>query len=113
MARQFARQTVEQQQHSERKAQTEMTEIINNITAQNQMLTMIMDNQQRLGKYLATTLPTLEEKITRITDQQKILALIYKEQKMLQKIWITIFLVYAIPGAAAATTLILLHLFRR
>jgi len=113
MARQFARQTVEQQHNTDRKVQEEMSEIINGIKAQNQMLSKMMDNQHKLGVYLASKLSAQEVRIAQITKLQKIMAMIYKDQKMLQKIWIAIFLVFAIPGAAAATTLILLHLFLR
>jgi hypothetical protein len=113
MARQFARQTVEQEQNSDRKMETDLSEIINGIKAEMEALTIIMENQQKAGKYLATMLPSLEVRIAQITKLQKIMAMMYKEQKMLQKIWIAIFLVFAIPGAAAATTLILLHLFLR
>jgi len=72
-----------------------------------------MLNQQKLGIYLTTKVPALELQIAQITKLQKIMAMIYKDQKVLQKNWITIFLVFAILGAAAAATLILLHLFLR
>ena len=60
MARQFARQTVEQQHNMDRRVQAEMSEIINGIKAQKEALTKIMDDQQKLGTNLTITFLSLE-----------------------------------------------------